>query len=244
VFPYANENGGIMDSGQEIITRWQQIREQIDHVARFCGRNPRDITLIAVSKTHPAQSVRILAQAGHLDFGENYVQEALDKQDELTEFQIRWHFIGRLQSNKAKYLPGRFHLIHSLDRIKTAQALNRRCDRNELPQAVLLQVNLAGEEQKGGIPEAEVHEAVKEVNTLPNLDLQGLMCLPPFFDDQERARPFFRRLAQLRDHLENELGRSLPHLSMGMSGDFPAAVEEGATLLRIGTSIFGPRDHI
>jgi hypothetical protein len=227
----------------DIVTRWQQIRTQIDHVARSCRRNPEDITLIAVSKTHPAQSVHILAQAGHKDFGENYVQEALDKQDELATLPLRWHFIGRLQSNKAKYLPGRFHLIHSLDRVKTAQTLNHRCEQNAMTQAVLIQVNLAGEEQKGGISEQDVCHEAKEINNLANINLQGLMCLPPFFDDQERARPFFRRLAQIKDQLENELGRPLPHLSMGMSGDYPAAVEEGATLLRIGTSIFGPRGY-
>ncbi len=232
-----------MAPNNDIVTRWQQIRTQIDHVAHSCGRNPEDITLIAVSKTHPAQSVHILAQAGHKDFGENYVQEALDKQDELATLPLRWHFIGRLQSNKAKYLPGRFHLIHSLDRVKTAQILNQRCEQNATTQAVLLQVNLAGEEQKGGIPEKEVGHKAQEINNLSNIDLQGLMCLPPFFDDQERARPFFRRLAQIKDHLEDEQGRPLPHLSMGMSGDYPAAVEEGATLLRIGTSIFGPREY-
>ncbi|WP_027370593.1 YggS family pyridoxal phosphate-dependent enzyme [Desulfovermiculus halophilus] len=231
-----------MDAAKDIIDRWENIRGRIVQSARNCGRNPEEITLVAVSKTHPARSVRVLAQAGHLDFGENYVQEALDKQEELADLNMRWHFIGRLQSNKAKFLPGRFHLIHSLDRVKTAQALDHNCAKHSVVQAVLLQVNLAGEDQKGGIPEADLIPASREIDALPGLDIQGLMCMPPFFDDQERARPFFRRLAQLRSQLENELGHALPHLSMGMSGDYPAAVEEGATLLRIGTSIFGARD--
>ena len=232
-----------MDTGQEILNRWQEILGRIHKAAVACSRNPDEITLVAVSKTHPAQAVRILAQAGHLDFGENYVQEALDKQDELAGPSIRWHFIGRLQSNKAKYLPGRFHLIHSLDRIKTAQILDRRCAEHEKVQAVLLQVNLSSEEQKGGIPAEEISSAAKKIDALPNLDVQGLMCMPPFFNDPERTRPYFQRLAQTRDRLENELGRRLPQLSMGMSGDYLAAVEEGATLLRIGTSIFGARDY-
>lgn len=230
-----------MDKAQDIINRWQEIRAEIDQLALGCNRDPEEIILVAVSKTHSAQAVRTLAQAGHLDFGENYVQEALDKQDELSDIAVRWHFIGRLQSNKAKYLPGRFHLIHSLDRLKTAQTLDQRCAQHQVVQPVLLQVNLAGEEQKGGIPESDVLDVAREVQHMTNLDLQGLMCMPPFFDDQERARPLFRRLAQERDRLQDALGKNLQHLSMGMSGDYPAAIEEGATLLRIGTSIFGNR---
>ncbi|MBS3778779.1 MAG: YggS family pyridoxal phosphate-dependent enzyme [Desulfovermiculus sp.] len=231
-----------MDKAQSIIHRWQKIRAAIDQVALDCNRDPEDIILVAVSKIHSAQAVQTLAQAGHLDFGENYVQEALDKQDQLLDIHPRWHFIGRLQSNKAKYLPGRFHLIHSLDRLKTAITLDQRCAQEHVVQPVLLQVNLAGEEQKGGVPEAELKSVLQDVGDLQNLNVQGLMCMPPFFDDQERARPFFRRLAHTRDRLEQELGTKLKHLSMGMSGDYPAAIEEGATLLRIGTSIFGARD--
>ena len=230
-----------MDKTQDMINRWKEVRAEIDQLAFGCDRDPEEITLVAVSKTYPAQAVRTLAQAGHLDFGENYVQEALDKQDELSDLAVQWHFVGRLQSNKATYLPGRFHLIHSLDRLKTAQTLDQRCAQNQVIQPVLLQVNLAGEEQKGGIPESDVTAVAREVHLMPNLDLQGLMCMPPFFDDQERARPLFRRLAQERDRMQNALGTRLEHLSMGMSGDYPAAIQEGATLLRIGTSIFGPR---
>ena len=164
-----------MNQAQDIIDRWQAIRSQIDQLAQDSDRDPQSITLVAVSKTHPAQAVRTLAQAGHLDFGENYVQEALEKQDELSGLPVRWHFIGRLQSNKAKYLPGRFHLIHSLDRLKTAQDLDQRCIHNQVIQPVLLQVNLAGEEQKGGVPESEVLEVAREVHRMASLDLQGLM---------------------------------------------------------------------
>ncbi len=230
-----------MDTSRDIINRWQDIRREIDQAARGCGRDPEEITLVAVSKTYPAQDVRILAQAGHLDFGENYVQEALDKVDELSDCPIRWHFIGRLQTNKAKFLPGRFALIHSLDRRKTAHILDQRCAQKGLIQSVLLQVNLAGEEQKGGIEADDVMDAARDIDSLPGIDVQGLMCMPPFFDDPQKARPFFSRLAQLRDELQLAMGKKLRHLSMGMSGDYQAAIEEGATLLRIGTSIFGPR---
>ncbi|MFP4048384.1 MAG: YggS family pyridoxal phosphate-dependent enzyme [Desulfovermiculus sp.] len=232
-----------MDKARDIITRWQEIQSEIEKTAVRCNRNPEHITLVAVSKTHPAQAVRILSQAGHLDFGENYVQEAIDKQEELSDIPIRWHFIGRLQSNKAKYIPGRFDLIHSLDRLKTAQALDQRCAPLGVVQKVLIQVNLAGEEQKGGLSVSELSAVAREINALPHIDVQGLMCMPPFFDDPTRARPFFRRLAQERDRLQDELGIELRHLSMGMSGDYLAAIEEGATLLRIGTSIFGHRDY-
>lgn len=231
-----------MDTAHNIINRWQEVRREIDRAARGCGRDPAEITLVAVSKTYPAQDVRILAKAGHLDFGENYVQEALDKVDELSDCPIRWHFIGRLQTNKAKFLPGRFALIHSLDRPKTAHILDQRCTQKGLVQPVLLQVNLAGEKQKGGIEADDLMEAARDIDSLPGIDVQGLMCMPPFFDDPEKARPFFSRLAHLRDELQNGLGKKLRQLSMGMSGDYQAAIEEGATLLRIGTSIFGARN--
>ena len=230
-----------MHTALEIINRWREVRRQIDQAASDCGRNPEEITLVAVSKTYPAQDVRTLAQAGHRDFGENYVQEALDKVAALADLPLYWHFIGRLQTNKAKYLPGRFELIHSLDRIKTAQVLDQRCAQKGLHQSVLLQVNMAGEEQKGGIGDADLLDAARHINALPHLDVQGLMCMPPFFDDPEKARPFFAQLAYIRDQLQDKLGKRLRHLSMGMSGDYRAAIEEGSTLLRIRTSIFGPR---
>jgi hypothetical protein len=227
---------------QDMIERWQRIQEQISQAASRCGRSPDEVSLVAVSKTHPPEAVSALAAAGHRDFGENYVQEAMDKQQAVPNPEIRWHFIGRLQTNKAKFLAGRYHLIHSLDREKMARALHRKCLERQVVQPVLVQVDVGREEQKGGLPEEEALGFCRLLTELEGLDLQGLMCMPPFFDSGDRARPFFARLRELRDVLSRQLGRSLPHLSMGMSGDFPAAIAEGATLVRIGTSIFGPRE--
>ncbi len=222
--------------------RWRQTLNDIAEAARRAGRDPDEVTLVAVSKLHPFQAVAELAQAGQLDFGENYVQEALDKQaQEAPAGKIRWHFIGRLQSNKAKFLAGSFQLIHSLDRLKMARALNSKCLEFGCRQPVLLQANLAGEAQKGGAQESEALELGTRIFNMEGLELQGLMCMPPFFDEGERARPFFARLRRLKANLERELGCTLPHLSMGMTGDYPQAIEEGSTLVRIGTRIFGER---
>ncbi len=220
---------------------WRQTLDDIAEAARRTGRNPDEVTLVAVSKLHPFQAVAELAQAGQLDFGENYVQEALDKQAEADAEPIRWHFIGRLQTNKAKFLAGRFHLIHSLDRLKMAAALNRKTREMGVRQPVLIQVNLAEEEQKGGAAEEELFRFAEDVHSMQGLELRGLMCMPPFFDDGERARPYFARLRRLKETLEPALGTRLPHLSMGMTGDYPQAIQEGATLVRIGTRIFGER---
>ena len=227
---------------QALRDRWQQAIEEIAEAARRAGRPPEDVTLIAVSKLHPFASIAELARAGQRDFGENYVQEALDQQAQARAApEIRWHFIGRLQTNKAKFLAGRFHLIHSLDRLKMAQALNKKALEAGIRQSVLLQVNLAGEEQKGGAAEKDVFTFAETVHALEGLQLRGLMCMPPFFDDGERARPYFSGLREVRDRLQRTLGANLSHLSMGMTGDFPQAIQEGATLVRIGTRIFGER---
>ena len=227
---------------QTLVQRWRQTLDDIEEAARKAGRNPARVSLVAVSKLHPYRAVAELIQAGQLDFGENYVQEALDKQAEGGSLQgIRWHFIGRLQTNKAKFLAGKFHLIHSLDRLKMARALNKKSLESGVRQGVLIQVNLAEEEQKGGTAEDDLFRFAEETHSLEGLKLRGLMCMPPFFDDGERARPYFSRLRKIRETLERELGTDLPHLSMGMTGDYPQAIEEGATLVRIGTRIFGPR---
>lgn len=228
-------------TGQSLIQRWRQTRENIEVAAKKAGRDPESVQLIAVSKLHPFESIAHLFRAGQLDFGENYVQEALDKQTEANAEPIRWHFIGRLQTNKAKFLAGRFHLIHSLDRPKMAQALNKKALDSGIRQPVLIQVNLAEEEQKGGTAAKELFRFAEDVHNLQGLVLQGLMCMPPFFDDGERARPYFARLRRLQETLEPELGIRLAHLSMGMTGDYPQAIEEGSTLVRIGTRIFGER---
>jgi hypothetical protein len=221
--------------------RLQQTRQEIEEAARKSGRDFGDISLIAVSKLHPAAAVDALAEAGHLDFGENYVQEALDKQQQVAHRDLRWHFVGRIQTKKAKYLPGRFHLVHTIDSAKLAQALDRRCESEGVEQPVLLQVNLAGEAQKGGVTPEETPSLAEAVLASKRLVLRGLMCMPPFFDDPERSRPYFASLRSLKEDLEGRLGLHLAHLSMGMTNDFVQAIEEGATLLRIGTRIFGER---
>jgi len=227
----------------ELVERWRATVESVAGAARDADRDPADIQLIAVSKLHSPEAVQTLARSGQLDFGENYLQEALEKQAALNAPGIRWHFIGRLQSNKVKHIPGAFHLVHSIDRFKLAQALHKKCREQERTQAILLQVNVSGETQKGGISRYELFQEAERIAQLQSLDLQGLMCMPPFFDQGERARPFFAALRECRDSLETRLNLKLPHLSMGMSGDFAQAIAEGATLVRIGTQIFGPRQE-
>lgn len=226
----------------ELRERLQAVRERIADTCTSCGRDREDVTLVAVSKFHPVSAISAVAEAGQTDFGENYIQESLAKQEELADSLIKWHFIGKLQSNKAKFAAGRFALIHTVESLKLAQALHKRIDlESGQRQAVLLQVNIGREDQKSGIMEEDLPELAEAVEGLDGIEMKGLMCITPFFGDPEGARPYFAKLRELRDGLEARLGRKLPHLSMGMSGDMSAAIEEGATIVRIGTDIFGSR---
>lgn len=222
--------------------RLEAVRERLAHAARNAGRAPETIRLIAVSKLHPAEALLTATTFGQRLFGENYVQEALAKQDELIGTDIEWHFTGRVQTNKAKDVTGRFALIHTVDSVKLAETLARRLPENIARQGILLQVNIGDEPQKAGVNRADLPALAEAVLTIPRLDVRGLMCLPPVFDAGEGARPWFSRLRELRDQLESRLGVKLPELSMGMSGDCVQAVEEGATFVRIGTDIFGLRE--
>jgi pyridoxal phosphate enzyme (YggS family) len=214
----------------------------MEDAACAAGRDPVEVTLVAVSKTHPAAAVAAACAAGQVHFGESYVQEALPKLAELSRLPLTWHFIGRLQSNKVKYLGGRFALVHSIDSSKLAQALHKRLTADSAPvQDVLLQANLAGEGQKAGVAAEELARLAEEVAGLATLRLRGLMLLPPL-GEAERNRRFFAGLRQARDRLEVRLGLALPVLSMGMSDDFAVAIAEGATLVRVGTRIFGVRE--
>lgn len=208
------------------------------------GRAPESVRLVAVSKFHPASDIAALVACGQREFGESYVQEALAKQDELVGQDILWHFVGGLQTKKAKAVVGRFALAHSVDSEKLARELAKRAMEARILQPVLIEVNM-GEEQKAGVDEADLPALAKLVLSLKDrgcgLDLRGLMCLPPVFDSPEEAGPAFEYLRELRDGLSASLGVPLPELSMGMTGDFEAAIEEGATIIRVGTSIFGPR---
>jgi PLP dependent protein len=228
----------------ELRTSYDEVCEKISARARACGRAPEEITLVAVSKTHPVATLRMAIEIGITDFGENRVQEADTKISELRGDAARWHLIGHLQANKARRAVRLFDVIHSLDSIPLAQRLDQFCDeenRNEL--SVLIQVDLAGEETKSGVAEEELAKLVKAVNDCSRLRLIGLMTLPPFFEDAEEVRPFFRRLKELRDQFQSRgsFGNKPGELSMGMSHDFEVAIEEGATMLRIGTAIFGER---
>lgn len=224
-------------------TRIQRIKERIAAAAKRCGRSPDDIKLVAVSKTVPADRVKTAIQAGVDALGENYIQEARDKFAVLGTAPVEWHFIGHLQSNKAKYAVRIFDLIHSVDSIKLARELDRQSARNDKVQDILVQVNTGKETTKSGIYAEDALELVRRIAEFEYLSVKGLMTLPPFFDAPERVRPFFRALRELRDRICGEaIPRiSMDELSMGMTGDFEAAIEEGATMVRIGTAIFGVR---
>ncbi|SKA91097.1 hypothetical protein SAMN02745704_02304 [Paucidesulfovibrio gracilis DSM 16080] len=238
----SDETNEAVDSRAErLAANWRAVREDIALAARNAGRDPAEVRLVAVSKRHPASDIAALARAGQVDFGENYVQEVASKQEELQNLPVHWHFIGGLQSNKAKFVAGRFELIHSVDSLKLARVLHNKSQSLGCTQSMLLQVSLCGEEQKCGVEPDALDALVEEVLGLEHLRLCGLMTMPFAGDDPEAVRPVFARLRSLRDGLEQRFGVSLPELSMGMTGDFVQAVEEGATLVRIGTRIFGPR---
>ncbi|HEU0264688.1 MAG TPA: YggS family pyridoxal phosphate-dependent enzyme [Geobacterales bacterium] len=218
------------------------IQGRIAAAARRVDRNATAIRLVAVSKTKPAAAVREALQAGQPLFGENYVQELLAKAVEV-DGEVEWHFIGSLQSNKVKHLVGKVTMIHSVDRLTLAQEIDRQWGKQQQSCDILMEVNLAGETSKGGASEAEAMELVRQIAMLPNLRVRGLMTMPPFFDDPEAARPYFRRLRELSQKIAaKEIpGVEMNELSMGMSGDFEVAIEEGATLVRVGSAIFGGR---
>ncbi len=219
--------------------RLLRVQERIRFAALRAGREPSSITLVAVSKTIPPEVLREAIAAGITILGENRVQEARDKIAALPGL-ARWHLVGHLQTNKAKLAVQLFELIHSLDSVRLAQALDRSGKEVGKLVECLIEVNLGGEEGKGGISEDGVGSLLEAIREMPNLRIEGLMAIPPFLHDPEAARPFFRRLRNLRDKLGGE-GFAAPELSMGMSHDFEVAIEEGATMVRIGTAIFGPR---
>ena len=224
--------------------RLAQVRSRITSAAQRSGRTSDDVQLIAVSKTHPSQVLRDAIAAGVTDLGENRVQEADEKIGEVGRDAARWHLIGHLQSNKARRAVQLFDVIHSLDSEVLAQKLDRACqdlERSELP--VLVQVDLGHEATKTGVDESELLSLIEAVNACDRLSLIGLMTLPPFFDDPELTRPFFVRLRDLRDRFANQgaFSKRRGELSMGMTNDFEVAIEEGATMVRVGTAIFGER---
>jgi pyridoxal phosphate enzyme (YggS family) len=226
--------------------RYQHVTENIAEACRKAGRPIESVRLVAVTKFVPVDVMEAAAGLGIRDFGESRVQDAAPKKAQFTNQPIRWHFIGHLQTNKIKRVVGEFVLIHSVDSWKLAEALSREATDQGLVQPILVQVNTSGEPSKHGItPELTPAFIERSVSELPGLQVQGLMTMAPYSEDPEAARPFFRRLRELRDDVAGRYpGVSLDHLSMGMSGDYAVAIEEGATMIRIGTGLFGarPRD--
>ncbi len=235
-----------MSDSARIAANLAAVHERIAAAARRAGRRPEEITLVAVSKTFGADAVRAAFDAGQRDFGENKVQEGLQKIAETAETEMRWHLIGHLQSNKAKKAAGPFAWIHSVDSLELLQRLDQAALAQQAAPQVLVQVDLAHEATKFGAAADEAVRLVRAALSAAAVRLAGLMILPPWNEDQEQTRPWFARLRGLRDEM---IGRGVPpgalrHLSMGMSHDFEAAIEEGATIVRVGTAIFGARQRV
>jgi pyridoxal phosphate enzyme (YggS family) len=230
----------IYDCAVSLPENLNSIQQLIRAACNRCGREPNSVTLLVVSKTHPPETIGAAANLGLFFFGENKVQEAKAKIP-LCPGKLRWHFIGHLQSNKVRDAVELFEMIESVDSLGLAREISKRCEQAAKTMPVLLEVNLAGEASKFGYRPEQLLADLKEINSLPRIEIHGLMTVPPWSPDAEDSRPHFRRLRELKTQCEKILGASLPHLSMGMSGDFEIAIEEGATIIRVGTALFGPR---
>jgi pyridoxal phosphate enzyme (YggS family) len=221
-----------------------RVLERMDQVAGRAGRDPGGIKLVTVSKTVESARVREAIEAGVTILGENYVQEAREKIEEIGH-GVQWHMIGHLQKNKARHAVTLFDYIHSLDGIPLAQEIDRRAAQKGIRVRALVEVNLSGEASKFGIGSEAVVDLIYHVASMKHISIEGLMTMPPYFDEPEKARPYFIRLRELRDRILKEgiEGVRMDELSMGMSGDYEAAIEEGATMVRVGTAIFGERRY-
>jgi PLP dependent protein len=219
---------------QDIRANLEAVHERVARACDRAGRKPDDVLLIAVSKTVEIERIRLAVTAGVRALGENRVQEAKEKVAGLGR-PVPWHLIGSLQTNKARDAVELFDWIHSVDREELARELDRRAHQRERRVKILVQVNVGEEPQKGGVHPAELKGLLESLTALPNLEVRGLMCIPPAAETADASRPWFKRLRELRD------AAGLEHCSMGMSGDFEVAIEEGATMVRVGTAIFGPR---
>jgi hypothetical protein len=230
-----------MDS--DIGARIEHVKARIRRAAEAVGRDPAAVRLVAVAKTFPAEDVRRAAAAGATDVGENYIQEAREKFDALAGLGLTWHFIGHLQSNKARQAVRMFDLIHTLDSARLAAEIDRAAAKTGKRQDVLVQVNVAGEATKSGAAPEAAPALVRELAGMEAIRVRGLMTMPPFFDEPERVRPFFAELRRIAERIRDLglPGVAMDELSMGMTGDFEAAIAEGATLVRVGTAVFGRR---
>ena len=218
-----------------------QLRTDIHLTAQACGRDPDSISILAVSKTFPPEAVEEASDAGQILFGENRVQEALSKIPAVRREGLIWHLVGHLQSNKARRAVESFDVIQTIDSAKLARRLSSCCEDLEKSVQVFIQVNIGSEPQKSGFSPSDLKTAVSLVDELPNLELIGLMTIPPLGDDAEQSRPYFRQMSSFLAQINRSRTRPLTELSMGMSGDYRVAIQEGSTLVRIGTAIFGTR---
>ena len=223
-----------------ILDNLERVREQIVQAAAKAGRDVKGVELVAITKTHPAENVREAVEGGQTLFGESRVQEARAKISELSS-NIRWHFVGHLQKNKVRQALPLFEMIHSVDSLALAQDINRIAEEEGLYPRVLLEVNVAGEGSKFGFEPDDLREQMEALLALPRLSIEGLMCIPPLAVESEDSRKFFVQVREVRDSLEKGFRMKLPQLSMGTTQDFPIGIEEGATLVRVGTAIFGER---
>jgi len=226
----------------EIAQSLRDVQDKVHRAALRAKRDPDEIKILAVTKTVNPERIVEAVKAGIDTFGESYAQEFRDKHkivESILGRKVKWHFVGRIQRNKVKYIAGKVELIHSLDNIKVAEQINRRAENQGITVQALIEVN-AGEELKGGVNFADVREFLEDLRRFPNIGIEGLMIMPPYFDEPEMSRPYFRKLRELRDRLKKDFP-GLDQLSMGMSADFEIAIEEGSTIVRIGTAIFGPR---
>ncbi len=229
---------------EDIQKRLKLVKERVEAAALSSDRDPKTVKLVAVSKTVPVDRVHAAIKAGVTMLGENYVQEAREKIEALGKERVSWHFVGHLQSNKAKYAVKLFDLIHSVDSLKLAKELNKRAGALGKAQDILIQVNISGEETKSGIDTEQTLNLVRGISPLENIAVRGLMTMPPYFNAPDKVRPYFKALKSLQTLIRQEAipNVDMTELSMGMTGDFVAAIQEGATLVRIGTAIFGERE--
>lgn len=237
-------NSQLKITREQLAANIGHVHTAIEEAARRAGRTPDEITLVAVSKTVSIDLVQMAYNLGVTDFGENRVQDALPKIAAFHPQGVRWHMIGHLQSNKANKIIDQFYCVHSVDSLHLAQVLNRYASEKGVHLPILLQVNIAGEASKEGMSPEETPELARQILTLPNIQVEGLMTIAPLVRDPEEVRPVFRGLRFLRDQLQATLpGCSWQHLSMGMTDDYSVAIEEGATIVRIGRAIFGEREY-
>ncbi|MCI6858740.1 MAG: YggS family pyridoxal phosphate-dependent enzyme [Eubacterium sp.] len=222
----------------------RKVQENIRKACERAGRKPEEVTLVAVSKTKPLSDIEILRKTGQMEYGENYVQELCDKYEKISE-PVHWHMIGHLQTNKVKYIIDKVELIHSVDSVHLARQIEKEAAKKNVEAQILVQVNVAGEDTKFGVDTGMIHNLVKEISTLPHVHIRGLMTSAPFVEDPEENRCYFRKLHKLLvDIREKNIDNvSMDILSMGMTNDYEVAIEEGATMVRVGTGIFGARNY-